>query len=72
VVPSGRTAIRFESTKRWLRGRILDQLRDAEDWVTFDGPIGAHDAASVRESVTRLASEGMLELVDDRARLGVE
>ena len=71
-VPARRMTVRFESTTRWLRGRILDRLRDAEDWVTFDGAIGAHDSTAVRESVSRLASEGMIELVDGRARLGIE
>lgn len=68
----GRTPIRFESTNRWLRGRILDRLRDADGWVSFEGAIGAHDSTAVRESVTRLAAEGMIELVDGRARLGIE
>jgi A/G-specific adenine glycosylase len=67
-----RPAARFESTTRWLRGRILDRLRDADGWVTFDGAIGTHDGAAVRESVATLAAEGMIELVDDRARLGIE
>jgi A/G-specific adenine glycosylase len=66
------TAPSFESTTRWLRGRILDRLRDADGWVTFDGAIGTHDRAAVRESVARLAAEGMIELVDGRARLGIE
>lgn len=65
-------APRFESTTRWLRGRILDRLRDADGWVTFDGPIGTHHAPAVRESVSALAAEGMIELVDGRARLGIE
>jgi A/G-specific adenine glycosylase len=62
---------RFESTSRWLRGRILDRLRDADGWLTFDGAIGAHDSTAVRETVAKLAAEGMIELVDGRARLGV-
>jgi A/G-specific adenine glycosylase len=64
--------VRFEATNRWLRGRILDRLRDADDWVAFDGAIGEHDRTAVRESVARLAAEGMIELVDGRARLGIE
>ena len=41
-VPAARTPLAFPATSRWLRGRILDRLRDAPDvnWVTFDGPIG--------------------------------
>ena len=36
-------------SSRWLRGRILDRLRDARDgaWLAFDGPIGDHDPAAV-------------------------
>lgn len=54
---------RFETTTRWLRGRILDRARDAADgeWVSFDGPMGSHGAHAVREAVTALASEGLLE-----------
>lgn len=68
---AGKAPIRFESTTRWLRGRILDRLRDAQGWITFEGAIGAHDSRAVRESVAKLAAEGMIELVDDRARLGI-
>ena len=64
--------MRFELTSRWLRGRILDRLRDAEDWITFDRAIGAHDSTAVRATVERLAAEGMIDLVGDRARLGIE
>jgi A/G-specific adenine glycosylase len=60
---------RFESTTRWLRGRILDRLRDAPDWVTFDDAIGSHDRPAVNASLARLAGEGMIELRDRRARL---
>ena len=63
--------VRFESTSRWLRGRILDRLRDAEGWITFEDAIGAHDSKAVHESIAKLAAEGMIELVDGRARLGI-
>ncbi len=64
----------FESTNRWLRGRILDRLRDVVDrtWVAFDEPIGAHPSAAVRAAVLGLGSEGLVELEDStgtRARL---
>jgi A/G-specific adenine glycosylase len=66
----------FRSTTRWLRGRILDRLRDAPDgrWVTFDEPIGTHDADAVSEALGALAREGMLELseIGTRARLRSE
>lgn len=60
---------RFAETTRWLRGRILDHLRDATDWVTFDRPIGSHDRGAVHASLARLSAEGMIELDDWRARL---
>jgi A/G-specific adenine glycosylase len=64
----------FDSTNRWLRGRILDRLRDAGDgsWVDFVGPIGAHPLRAVRTAVQALGAEGLLELEDGtgtRARL---
>jgi A/G-specific adenine glycosylase len=65
----------FESTNRWLRGRILDRLRDAAEgtWVDFDAPIGAHASEAVRAAVLALGSEGLAELdgaSGTRARLG--
>lgn len=60
---------KFESTTRWLRGRILDRLRDAPDWIVFDGAIGSHDRAAVHASLSRLSIEGMIELDQSRARL---
>ena len=55
---------RFESTTRWLRGRILDRLRDARDgdWIEFDGPIGTHASEAVRAAVLALGSEGLVEI----------
>jgi A/G-specific adenine glycosylase len=68
-----RPSPQFESTIRWLRGRILDRLRDAPDgrWVTFDSQIGAHDVDAVHAALLDLARDGMLELDDSghRARL---
>ena len=53
----------FPSTTRWLRGRILDRLRDATDdaWVVFDGPIGVHPLPAVLVEMRRMSSEGLLE-----------
>jgi hypothetical protein len=60
-------------TTRWLRGRILDRLRDAPDdaWVEFTDPIGEHPLTLVAEELANLAREGMLELdpAGPRARL---
>jgi A/G-specific adenine glycosylase len=54
----------FRTTSRWLRGRILDQLRDATDgtWVTFDEAIGDHDPVAVAGALDRLARERLVEL----------
>jgi A/G-specific adenine glycosylase len=54
---------RFETTNRWLRGRILERARDAADgtWVTYAEPMGTHGAHAIREAVAALASEGLLE-----------
>jgi A/G-specific adenine glycosylase len=56
----------FPSTRRWLRGRILDRARAAADgsWVAYTGEIGDHGTGAVREAVLALASEGILEVRD--------
>ncbi len=65
-------ATAFPLTTRWLRGRILDRLRDAPDgdWITFDEPMGTHDRNAVRASLARLSTEGLIDLDEGRARLG--
>jgi A/G-specific adenine glycosylase len=63
----------FPNTTRWLRGRILDRLREAADntWVLFDHGIGTHPRESVLTEVRRMSGEGLLETdpSTDRARL---
>ena len=66
----------FPSTSRWLRGRILDRLRDAavDEWLPLEAPIGAHDEPTVRACLARLAIDGLVELHQERdltARLPV-
>ena len=53
-------------TRRWLRGRIMARARDPEDgaWVSYPEAIGEHPAHAVREAVTALAAEGLLEVRD--------
>jgi A/G-specific adenine glycosylase len=66
----------FPTTSRWLRGRILDALRDAPEagWFAFSGPIGGHSVEAVQHAVTTLAREHLLELdpSGQRARLKPE
>lgn len=54
---------RFETTTRWLRGRVLERARDADDgaWVPYAEPMGVHGVRAVREAVAALESEGLLE-----------
>jgi A/G-specific adenine glycosylase len=55
----------FASTKRWLRGRILDRLRQVPDdrWVVLDEPIGTHDRERVLAAARALCAEGLIEVV---------
>jgi len=54
----------FRTTSRWLRGRILDRLREASDgaWVVLDESIGEHDPVAVERAARSLAKDGLLEL----------
>jgi A/G-specific adenine glycosylase len=54
----------FKTTSRWLRGRILDALRDTPSgtWATIDAPIGDHDAGAVQAALAALGAEGLAEL----------
>jgi len=51
----------FPATSRWLRGRILDRLRDGPGWVELGTPIGSHDRAAVEAALGELAAEGLVE-----------
>lgn len=59
-----RPAQPFETTNRWLRGRILERARTAPDgtWVTYPEAIGTHGAGAVREAVLSLGSDGLLDV----------
>ncbi len=64
VMPTRRIEPAFPSTRRWLRGRILDRLRDiAHDggWTSLEGAIGEHDGAAVDQALAGLARDGLLE-----------
>jgi len=59
----------FELTTRWLRGRIIAQLRalDGEAWGRLPATIGAHDSEQVESAVVALQQEGLLERRPDGA-----
>jgi A/G-specific adenine glycosylase len=66
--PRGRRArpaapIPFGSTSRWLRGRIVERLRDIElgAWARVPDAVGSHDAASVASAVDALVRDGLVE-----------
>jgi A/G-specific adenine glycosylase len=62
----------FPTTRRWLRGRVLDRAREAVDsaWVSFADAIGSHDETAVRDAVLALAADGLLEVREGTA--GIE
>jgi len=53
----------FRSSSRWLRGRILDTLRDApaDAWARIDPPLGDHDRPALEAALAGLAREGLAE-----------
>ena len=63
--------VAFETTSRWLRGRILDRLRSAgnESWTAIADPLGPHDAQAIGAALSVLAREGLVELhpIDQRS-----
>jgi A/G-specific adenine glycosylase len=58
--PGGRT---FATTTRWLRGRVLDRLRDvpAGAWASFAGPVGTHDQIAVGAALVAMERDGLVE-----------
>jgi A/G-specific adenine glycosylase len=53
----------FPSTSRWLRGRLLDALRDSpgDQWTPVAGALGGHAAPAVRVALLELEREGLAE-----------
>jgi A/G-specific adenine glycosylase len=65
---AARSTVRFEATQRWLRGRLLDELRDAgATGVRVRGSRGEHGAVAVRRAITRLVGEGLAEQIESGA-----
>ena len=55
-------APRFSSTRRWLRGRLLDELRDAgAAGMQLRGARGEHDTDAVTATIEQLQAEGLIE-----------
>jgi A/G-specific adenine glycosylase len=53
----------FPSTRRWLRGTLIHELRHAERgaWVVIAGSRGAHDVLAVEEAIAGLEHDGLVE-----------
>lgn len=64
LTPPRPAPVRFEQTTRWLRGRLVDRLRDAApgEALAVDGPLGAHSAEAVARALAGLARDGTVEL----------
>jgi A/G-specific adenine glycosylase len=60
---AGAPATSFRGTTRWLRGRIVDRLRDADgaSWIVIEAPIGDHDQAAIEAALNGLARDGVIE-----------
>lgn len=68
---TGRQRTPFTKTTRWLRGRLLNELREAgRTGVAVAGERGEHSEATVAATITKMVSEGLAEsLGGDRYRL---
>ncbi len=60
----------FRATSRWLRGRIVDRLRDADgtSWIVIEAPIGEHGLGAIDGALAALARDGLVELDPDEPR----
>jgi A/G-specific adenine glycosylase len=67
-------APRFASTNRWLRGRLLDTMREAPPgtWVKAPERLGEHDRAAVLAALRGLERDGFIDIRDGRARLRLD
>ncbi len=62
-VRAAEAAAPYETTNRWLRGRIMARLSgaDGDAWLTIAAPIGAHGPDAVAAALGQLRSEGLAE-----------
>ena len=65
----GAVTIPFEQTTRWLRGRIIERLRDLDKdaWSQLPDAIGSHEATQIRTAVVGLERDGLLQRRADGA-----
>jgi len=65
----GGAAVPFEQTTRWLRGRIIERLRDLDEgaWSQLPGAMGSHEASQIRAAVAGLEHDGLLQRRADGA-----
>jgi len=64
----------FETTNRWLRGRLVEALRSIPpgEWTAIAGPIGRHSQQAIAAAVQDLRRDGIVEMDGEgRARLPV-
>jgi hypothetical protein len=68
VRPAG-GAPRFETTTRWLRGRIVARLRTLDEgtWEHLPDRIGGHDEVAIGAAVAALQQDGLVECRPDGA-----
>ncbi len=57
------TSLPFERTTRWLRGRIVERLRQLDDdaWDRLPNAIGAHGETAIAAAVAALERDGLLQ-----------
>jgi A/G-specific adenine glycosylase len=60
----------FHATSRWLRGRLVDRLREADGpaWTDITAPIGSHDTPAIDRALAALARDGVVELDPGNSR----
>jgi A/G-specific adenine glycosylase len=60
----------FDATSRWLRGRLVDRLREADGaaWTDIGAPIGSHDTLAIDRALAALARDGVVELDPGNSR----
>lgn len=67
--PPGAAGVPFEQTTRWLRGRIVERLRDLDEdaWLQLPEVIGSHGATPICDAVAGLERDGLVERRADGA-----